>query len=81
MRSSEQQLMQRKGHGRRYMVLGHPEDGLYIDTLRRDCLKADERTFTHGKIPVDWFKDRAQLRRDGRKLKQEWLCLVEAREG
>lgn len=77
MQARERDLVRRKGTGRAVMALPHPEDGEYIDRLRRQCLEADRAsssTEAKGMLPVDWLgTDRIKLRAQGKQLRMDWL--------
>lgn len=76
MERAERDRRRVEGGGRMGMVLGHPEDGIYIDRFRRACVDADadDSSGGPGLLPVDWLNtDRLRLRRDGRIIKQAWL--------
>lgn len=75
MTEVESQLVDEKGDSRKYMSLGHPEDGEYIERLRTACLKADceDESVATGMLPPVWQGQRSHLREHTKSIKEEWL--------
>lgn len=71
----ERRLIATKGDSRQAMALPHPEDGHYIENLRKLCIDADGSSrVSMPCLPVDWFNtNRFELRQDTKRLKLEWL--------